>query len=360
MGSKLIRARGTLTTIGDAIEVINEGGAATITTADISISPTGESGIDLLNRSGATNVTIDTTAGSISAGRLGIYVENLGSGFTSVEAANINSAGGGIDVRNYGTYVAVNTIAGTVTAGNGAGIWVNNNGTGSVSVISADIDAGSNGGGEAAIFVENSGTSIDIDTSAGEIIGRSGGIKVDQDGSGAVTITVNDVTGNRAEGIRADSDQATANITVQGSSGNIVGATDGIYMRTAGADIVVDNLDSVTGQAGDGLDLASAGGDITVTDVDTILGTGGHGIVAYSGNGSISIQGSGLVGGITGTFGAGNTGLRIRYDRQRERWQYRYRRHHRDRRCQRNQLGHPRRNPDWQHHHRQHDGCRIR
>ena len=141
-------------------------------------------------------------------------------------------------------------------------------------------------------------TTLDIDSSAGTVTGGARGIEADHRGTGAVTITVNDVTGSGAEGIYASSIQSTADITVQGSSGDIVGTTHGMYLRTIGADIVVDNLDSVTGQAGQGIDAASGGGAITISDIGTILGTGGDGISVESGAGDISIQGVGQVGGV--------------------------------------------------------------
>ncbi|MCP5180020.1 MAG: autotransporter outer membrane beta-barrel domain-containing protein, partial [Pseudomonadales bacterium] len=82
-------------------------------------------------------------------------------------------------------------------------------------------------------------------------------------------------------------------------------ATDGLHLETQGADIIVQNLDRVQGEAGNGIDAASSGGTITVSAVDAIVGTGGHGILAQSTDGDVSIQGSGLVGGIQGTQGDG-------------------------------------------------------
>ncbi|MEP2380640.1 hypothetical protein, partial [Parasphingorhabdus sp.] len=253
--------------------------------------------------SGIGSIVINSSAGTVEGGDYGIKASHSGTGSVSVTTAAVTSTitdaisvYGGVNVVD----LSVNTVAGEVT-GARRGVSVSNAGTGAVSIITADVT----GQGSYGVYAYSEATNLTIDTSAGTVKGGSSGIYASHAGSGNVGITVNDVTGYSAEGIRAVATQASSSITVQGSSGDINGATDGIYMRTAGGDIVVDNLDSVTGNAGDGIEAKSNGGAIAITAVDTILGTGGNGIIANAGTGDISIQGVGLVDGVEGTLGSG-------------------------------------------------------
>ncbi|WP_143182699.1 autotransporter outer membrane beta-barrel domain-containing protein [Parasphingorhabdus marina] len=261
----------------------------------------GRHGIEAYVEADGGALTIDSSAGSVAGGTDGVQVLNNGTGATSITTAGVTGTTGyGVFVGHSGASLSIDTSAGTVTGGR-AGIAATNSGTGDLSVTTANVTStGANADAIRAANASSDGRLI-IDTSAGIVKGTRTGINADNFGSGATVITVNDVTGYGAEGISASSTQSTADITVQGSSGEITGATDGINISTSGADIVVDNLDSVTGEAGDGIDASSGGGAITISDIGTILGTGGNGILADSDDGDISIQGVGLVGGVTGT-----------------------------------------------------------
>ncbi|MEL7517733.1 MAG: hypothetical protein AAFN48_02130, partial [Pseudomonadota bacterium] len=314
VGDAIVDTRaGTLTGQFNGISFRNSGaGSATITTADILF---GEN-IGIFANGVGSGLTIDTSAGSITGGSSDIQVfgrqQRLfgSSGITviggtygdvSITTADITTPGAqGIEVDRAGDTVMVNTVAGSISSG-GNGIRVRGSGAGAISITSADVTGSLNVG----IYARGDGTSLTIDSSAGSVSGGNRGIEARNDGSGPTTITVNDVTGLASEGIRARNNAADTAITVQGSSGDVVGATDGIYLRSVGGVITVQRLDSVTGQAGDGLDLASLGGAITVNDIGAITGEGGFGILALSEGGTTSIQGVGLVGGISGTSGSG-------------------------------------------------------
>ncbi len=263
---------GTVTGDNDGIVARDFGaGAISVTTADV----TGTNFFGIFARSDGGGITVDSTAGMVFGGERGIIAGDFGGGFVNVTTADVvGGTDDGIDASTDGGGVTVDSSAGTVT-GDNDGIVARNFGAGAISLTVDDVTGGANG----------------IRTSA-------------TDGTTTITLgSTADVTGITGAGILASSSGAMANITVQGMSGNVIGGTDGMDIDTAGADILVDNLDSVTGQAGDGLDLntGTGGGNITVNAVDTIMGTGGNGILAFAGTGDISIQGSGLVGGITGT-----------------------------------------------------------
>ncbi|MEM6494393.1 MAG: hypothetical protein AAF650_08435 [Pseudomonadota bacterium] len=284
-------------------------GSTTITSADV----TGQSGSAIAAFTGGTDLTIDTTAGTVSAQLRGVLAYHTGTGAIAIITGAVASAAGdGVIVSNVAgetaTDVSVNTSGGQV-AGYYDGVEVFNYGIGATSVITADVTATL----DDAVYARSEGTTLTIDTSAGALSGTGQGIEAINNGTGATTITVNDVTGTGAEGIFAQNNTANTAITVRGSSGDVTGATDGVYLRTAGGDITVETLDSVTGQAGHGLDLTNAGVSLTVSDIGTITGTGGIGVLADTSNGAVSIQGVGLVGGVTGTgdFGILATGASI-------------------------------------------------
>ncbi|MEM1196252.1 MAG: hypothetical protein AAGH57_09130 [Pseudomonadota bacterium] len=296
----------------EGLRIVQVGtGSTTITTADV----TGQSENAIYAYAGGTgtNLTIDTTAGVVSAQVRGVVALHAGTGALDITTGAITAAAGdGVFASNVfgetATDVSVNTSGGQV-AGYYDGVEVFNYGTGATSVITADVTATL----DDAVYARSEGTTLTIDTSAGALSGTGQGIEAINNGTGATTITVNDLTSTGAEGIFAQNSSSDTAITVRGSSGDVTGATDGVYLRTAGGDITVETLDSVTGQAGHGLDLTNAGVSLTVSDIGTITGTGGIGVLADTSNGAVSIQGVGLVGGVTGTgdFGILATGASI-------------------------------------------------
>lgn len=289
----------------NGIAVTNGGtGAATITTADV--TGAAGNGVDAYTGTSTTGLTIDSTAGVIVGGADGINVRSNGSDGVSITTANVTgSSGDGVFVRNTNGDAIIDTTAGDAI-GDDDGIDARNDGTGDTTITAANVTAA--GGDGVNITTGADSDTLDIDTSAGATVGSDRGVYANHAGSGDLTITVGNVTGQSAEGILASTTQASANILVQGGTGvdsNVIGATTGIALTSAGADITVTGLDSVTGQNGDGLNLVSNGGDITVTDIGTIAGLNGNGIFASSDAGTISVQNVGLVDGITATGGIG-------------------------------------------------------
>lgn len=285
---------------------------------------------------GDGNVLIDTRGGTVSSfGTSPVAVFSSGTGSINILTADVTELGGFASGVFISTSTegdsSIDTTAGSVTAGF-RGLLGVQNGTGSITITSADVTINTN----EAIFgyFSNAGSegAFTVDSSAGTVSSTgSAGIRVFMLGSGATTLTIDDVSGgtygiqsqvaagttqinltstadivggSRA-GILASSTGADGHIGIQGMSGNVTGATDGMDIDTVGANITVQDLDNVTGQNGDGIDAASSGGDISITNVGTVLGTYGNGILAQSNGGNISVQGSGLAGGITGTGGNG-------------------------------------------------------
>lgn len=280
-----------------------------------------------------------TTTGTVLSRATGLRSDNSGLG-----AAYVRASGDITSTNSFGV-IAINRAnnstgnvyahtdysgAGTMVSGSVYGIYAASFGAGSVTVNAHDVSGGSADGIFARLHNASSVADLAINTTGSVSSAASEGINASHAGSGNISISVNDVTGTRGvltdntsgsttitiadaatvtgtslAGVQATSGTSSASITLQGSSGDIIGATDGVDMSTAGADITVQNLDSVTGQAGDGIDARSAGGNITVSNVGTVLGTGGNGLNLNPGSGDVSVQGVGLVGGFTGTSGAG-------------------------------------------------------
>ena len=299
-GAVIDTTAGSVTAGVRGIEVRNgSAGDVSITTADVS----GDfEAINVVNSGGS--VTIDTAAGTADGA---IRVDQNGSGNTAVTTGDVMSDSSGVFVRNAAGSggLTIDTSAGSVTAGND-GIYASHSGTGATSVRTANVTGAT---GDGVIMVTGAdATTLDIDTSDGAVVGGNRGIFANHGGSDDLTITVGNVTGQGAEGILASTNQIGADIFVNGVEGvasNVIGATNGIGLTTQGANITVNGLDSVTGQAGDGLNLVSNGGNISVNDIGTITGIGGNGIFANADSGNITIDNVGFDGGITATGGVG-------------------------------------------------------
>ncbi len=350
-------------------------GSTVITTADI--SSTNGFGIDAVNSEAGSDLTIDSTAGSLTVGNDGIAATNRGTGALSIITGSILSSDGtGIAATNQGGGLAINTLAGTVqgavagitasndgsdalsivtanvigTAGDGIyatssdaamtidttggavmgaddGIDARNYGAGDLTIVSANVE----GSGDAGIKAINTGGATSIDSSAGTVIGTNAGIFADQHNDAALTLFVNEVTGATGvdtqamnglteitlastaivmstQGAAVDAVSTGGDVVVQGSSGTVTGASDGIFVRSGGGDIAIATIDLVEGLAGSGLNLASAGGDIDVTGVDAIVGAAGSGILAVAASGNIDIADNGDITGTVAAITASTTG----------------------------------------------------
>ncbi len=301
----------------------------------------GTRGIEAVNAGGDISIQGSGLAGGIEG--------KSGEGIFAFASANgVGGASGG-DI-NIGGVTANGDIKGSGLGGDGVAALTDGEGTitiavGAVTTTGNDAagvravtgNASTAGGGD--ISITTSGAVSTTGTDSYGILAetaRDGDITVNVDdvtatnsvairtraGAGETVITLTstaDVESGVGAGVDAASTAADGHITLQGSSGNVTGAADGAYLRTVGAYITVQTLDSVTGEGGDGLDLFSSGGDITVSGVTAITGYGdgsfptGHGVRAYSNGGDISIQGVGVDGrrgdGIRARSGTG--GLNI-------------------------------------------------
>ncbi|MEO1657787.1 MAG: hypothetical protein AAFR65_08695 [Pseudomonadota bacterium] len=303
-GDVTITASGAIAGATTGIDVDHDGsGAVTLDLAGAVGGTTfSDFGARVENTSSGGAMTV-TSSGMLTGGYAGVQASQLGSGGLTINLAGATGvAQKGVSAFNLASTEGLSITSSDDIIGVFQGIDVRND-FGDLTIDVVDVVADDCIICSAInVFTRMDAEDVDI-AIAGDVDGGRG-VEVDHLGTGDITVTLGSsatVTGATEEGVYASTFNASADVIVQGSSGDIVGATDGVYLSTAGGDITVRNLDSVTGQAGDGIDVRSAGGAISISAVDTVLGTGGSGIYANSGGGDISIQGVGLVGGIQGT-----------------------------------------------------------
>lgn len=98
---------------------------------------------------------------------------------------------------------------------------------------------------------QSSGTDLTI-TTTGKIEGGDDGISVDQRGTGNLTLTVVDVKGLQEEGINADTHSGSDKFTLT-STGLVTGATYGILATHDGSGALTIDVNDVTATNYDGI-----------------------------------------------------------------------------------------------------------
>ena len=334
-GNILITATGNITTKTHGIKAVS------VNSGNISITAQGSVTNDA---SAASNGILATISGEDSTGDITISANDVSASKNVVEASHEGSGSISITVSgdilfnattgsdNAGIFVHNNSGAdnASVTVQSGAtvsgqyGIFVDHNGTGSVTITSnGDVTGTAN----EAIRVYNA-TGTDVNLTVHTITGEKQGISIDHNGTGSATVTVlsgGSVTG-KSDGIKIDAEtNALISIT---ASGSVTGQEkDGIYVKQKdfSGNITVDVM-AVTG-AEDGIDARntdSGGGNITITargavtasaigitathkgnqagtvSVNTsaaVTGNSGAGIYAYGKNGTVSVSAGDTVSG---------------------------------------------------------------
>ena len=278
--------------------------------------------------SAAGSITINTEFGIISGGANGIYAKTEGTGGISITAASVTGV-------NYGIYAGLDNPSATgdimidssagVVMGGMTGIFAYNNGTGGVSITTADV-TDTNAGHGIDVNLTNSASSgaIMIDSSGGSVTGNLDGIRVSSSaGTGSITILSAAATGSTYSGITASltNEAATGDISITatgvvmgGATGAARGGMAGIVADNAGTGgITIMSAAVAVTNAGHGisayLDNMSASGDISITASGAVMGEE-HGILAQqNGSGTLTIDAS--AAGAIGGSGEDNAGIRV-------------------------------------------------
>lgn len=298
-------AGSTITGYTHGIRIDNYGaGAATVTTAGMIVqTQTGAAnydtyGVYAYNAATATNITLIQTAGSISGNWFGMFANNYGTGSTTIRSAGDVKAIERAGIRAYNASTAkdiiVDQAAGKIQGGT-YGVYVDNGGTGSTTVTLAGAVTAS---GAFGVFSNNGSgaTDLSVNQTGGTITGAFYGIYATNQGTGATTVTVSgDVTGTGDVGVAAIGDVNTTGVMVRQTAGSITGAT-GIQLSNNGAGpSLVSVATKVSAGAGAGIHtLAVNGATINIASSATLTASSG-----------VAIRDGGVVGAPTASDAIG-------------------------------------------------------
>jgi hypothetical protein len=334
------------------IYAVSAGAGSTTISATGTVNGGTLSGIDSRNvgLGSATVGTANQRIGTVTGGSNGIFVASGGD--ISIYAGTVTGAGRGVLASNQtsGGNFQVNgavliDVTGTVTAGNGQGVTVINNGAlasntntvraadvnstggsavyshangGATSVTAGNITAAyGNNNGWTGVFSESNGGAISISTGTINASYRGVDIESFEAGTGgALTIHTGAVTGY--EGIRAVSaGSGGINLgTVDARLGAVTG-TNGVGITTQGAGdvnvyvnavngaargivansmingaVVIDAAGTVTSLAGNGINTNNFGtlaGDTITVRAANVVATGGTGILTSANGGATTV-----------------------------------------------------------------------
>ena len=311
-------ANSTISSAFASIYARGYGTGSTSITADGDLS-SGREGIDVVNGTNATNLTVTTGAGaSISSAYDGIQAKNYGTGATSITVGgDLSSNREGVDVVNgeNATDLTVTTGVDSTVYTASTAIAVENKGTGSTTLI---IDGEVGSAYRTAIFAQNGDTAGDLTVTTGAgstVTGFSNGISLYNAGIGDTTVVAGgDVTGRYAsgfsssQGIFASDGNYADDMTVRTLAGTTVsGADRGIFVGNSGtgaATVVADG--DVAGGKGAGIEVTNAfesdTTDLSVTTSGDVTGNGGGGKYGFQG---------GFSGISTLNFGSGSTTINV-------------------------------------------------
>lgn len=276
------------------------------TTATSEEMPFGRSGINAINASAGTDLTIDVN--DASGVVFGVRADNSGSGDLVIRSTGRIEATGtdavpGIPLANTGMFAFNNTTGRDVTlavndvSGARGGIFVDQLGTGAVSVSSTGSVTGNTG-----IEVRNTAASGPVTIAANNIEAGEAGIRVQHRGRGDLTITTTglvEATTLGAYGIRAIQSAADGGLIIDAA--DVTARGIGIRARNYGSGgIAITSSGKITGVTGEGTgsgiiaqNMTGASGAIRI-DVNEVQG-GSFGIFATSSDDLIAVTAKGDV-----------------------------------------------------------------
>ena len=231
---------------------------------------------------------------------------------TTGENAAINAS-----IANVGTGdITINSVFGTIF-GEDDGISAVNAGTGGVSITTADV-TGNNGRGIDTRISDSVATGdIMINSSGGTITGKYIGISATNYGTGGISINAAAATASAYHGISAwgRNSNATSDISITATGTVMGGSMSGIRALNDGTGGIRITAAAVTGSSTTSsginarLNNSSATGDLSITASGAVSG-GGVGILAQQdGSGTLTIDAS--AAGAIGGSGQDDAGIRV-------------------------------------------------
>lgn len=305
IGDVSLTATGAIDAGADGVQVDNDGaGSVYLNVGDVTAgSGVFFGGINVEND--GTDIDIIST-GVITSDKKGVIAENNGSGATTVSVYDVTSADEGVAVRSAAsTTGAVSVTAmGTISAGKD-GVFVDQDGSGGVSITVEDVNV--SGFNEAGILVRNEGADLSIVSNA-TIIAGGRGVAAVHDGNGATNISTNAITSDR-EAIYLRSYGGATTIAANGA---LSAQHDGIkvYQYDGNVNVTVDAI-TADRQAIDIISYASNTGDISVTAGGALSSTSDDGVyINNSGSGDVSVH----VADVTAGAGSNDIGIEVLHD----------------------------------------------
>ncbi|WP_247870423.1 autotransporter outer membrane beta-barrel domain-containing protein [Ochrobactrum sp. CGA5] len=318
-------ADSTITGYTHGIRADNWGtGAVTITTAGIvNQTQTGATnndtyGIYAYNDVSATDISLIQREGSVSGNWFGMYANNRGTGTTTIVSSGDVTATvrAGLYAFNASTAkdMVVQQMSGSVKGGT-YGVFADNAGTGSTIVtLSGDVTAS----GDYGVYARNSGTDLTVKQTAGSIAGKTGILAWNRGTGVSLVNVVGNVSGGASAGIQTI---AASGATIDIAASAALTATSGIAIRdggvagnptasdTVGGNVTVNSAGTVTGDAilGLGNDIFNlAGGTYTgnIYGDDRDDAQSNDGVANHEGNDTFNWTGGKLAGGFYGQDGS--------------------------------------------------------
>nr|WP_312196596.1 autotransporter outer membrane beta-barrel domain-containing protein [Brucella anthropi] len=262
---------GTISGADNGIHTVHGGVGATVIGVASEVNGAGDNGVWALNSSSATNITITQDADSTITGYThGIRADNWGTGAVTITTAGIvnQTQTGATNNDTYGVY-AYNDVSATdisliqtrgSVSGNWFGMYVNNRGTGTTTIVSSgNVTATVRAG----LYAFNASTAKDliIQQTSGSVKGGTYGVFADNAGTGSTAVTLSgDVTASGDYGVYARNSSSATDLSVKQTAGSIAGKT-GILAWNRGAGVsLVNVVGKISGGAGSGIQTIAAKG----------------------------------------------------------------------------------------------------
>ncbi len=278
---------GTISGADNGIHTVHGGVGTTVIGVAGEVNGAGDNGVWALNSASATNITITQDADSTITGYThGIRADNWGTGAVTITTAGIvnQTQTGATNNDTYGVY-AYNDVSATdisliqtggSVSGNWFGMYANNRGTGTTTIVSSgDVTATVRAG----LYAFNASTAKDmvIQQKSGSVKGGTYGVFADNAGTGSTAVTLSgDVTASGDYGVYARNGSSATDLTVKQTAGSITGKT-GILAWNRGTGIsLVNVVGKVSGGAGAGIQtIAANGSTIDIAASATVKATSG-------------------------------------------------------------------------------------
>lgn len=299
-----VTSTGTVDGAGAGIYLLHSGsGVLTIDAGAV----TGRTASGIYARTYSGSGVSITTTGPVNGAFAGVSTRNYGTGDMVINVTDVTAGlNPAIFAVNHGDNLSI-TSTGTLTGGS-SGVSVFNLGSGSLDVDVVDVTGGASGAIAATNFAGSTDMSI---RSSGTITGGGHGIRATNNGTGALTLSLVDVAGANGHGIWATNNATGTDLTIT-STGLVTGSSDGIRAEQYGSGALAISVHDVTGGS-DGIYAINTGTDLTLAATGTVAGQVAIG-VSHAGTGSARITAndtSGDFAGISASTGSSAIDLSI-------------------------------------------------